>query len=97
MTQSSKFVMLQLALFNNSTWTAVVCPLTNCKRVVLVNPDGSDTISVCTDTGDANSIDTIAATGGQFEVKLGASLFSHNEVICYVKGAGAAPLQYFFA
>lgn len=81
------------------TWVPVVVPsgMSRCHRVVVFNVDGSVSMSLCTDTADANSVVAIAA-GKSLEIALNIQLagFGPNAIICYVQGAGAQPLIHYY-
>ena len=80
-------------------WQALTVPpeMTQCHRVVVRNLDGTNAISLCTDTADSSSVDSLKA-GLDLEFEFNRNLvgLGPGEVIGYLQGVGSQPLVYFY-
>lgn len=58
---SERLQIVGFPLVNAGAWTAIVNPLSDCRTMHIFNPDIVSPLYLCTDTSDANSVQTIAA------------------------------------
>jgi hypothetical protein len=84
---------------NNSTWTPVVCPLNQARGLRIVNNDGTNAISITTDTADATAVSTVKVSS-DILIQLQSKLLRgwvKGETVLYVKGAGSQPVLHWTA
>ena len=86
---------------NGGGWTAVLCPIRECRRLTIKNPDLASDLFISTNTADALSLDTIPA-GTTYTMDLSGSTregryqtFTNGEAVCWLKGAGSSPVVLF--
>lgn len=86
----NKFKIVSQAL-SAVDWTAVNCSISEARRVEVKNPDVANDLLVST---DKMIFDTVAA-GDTLLIQLNSEAtfgFGYGEFVCYVKGAGVAPI-----
>lgn len=72
---------------DNNGWKALLCPFAGVRHIRIKNMDGSNSLSISTDSAGASGLVDTIAKGAEYTIDISnAQSFGENEVVCYLKG-----------